>query len=276
MSNPISQPIVPPQPDQVYYGVQELALFKTYTRDSYLAAFGVHAPAYDPSRVLKSWFDSTVDTSDSGNVAVYRVIAQDSSGNWGVRQLVMPAAEAATVNLPGAVFYPPYVVSPTKATRGGSGINAEYLSLESDAKQILAEIGGTGLLDEGASAVFPVVYPADEPRRVWDVIFKGQPLNVGLLLAAKYANGVGAPGRWDTSGSDAVWVSDPPAPTGVTDTRPPRPVPVRDLLPNEKIQVGLMGVGILRTDLQQDSSGAFTADDRATLQQIYRIVSKLA
>jgi hypothetical protein len=226
--------------------------------------------------VLKSWFDSTVDTSDPGNVAVYKIFAQDSSGNWGVRQMVLPAAEAASVNLPGAITYPPYAIAPTKATRGGSGINAEYLSLDSEANQLMAEIGGSNLLDEGNSAVFPVIYPADEPRRVWDIVFKGQPLNVGLLLAAKYAKGVGAPGHWDTSGSDAVWVPDPPAPTGANDNRPPRPLPVRDLLPNEKIQIGLMGVGILRTDLQRDASGAFTADDRATLQQIYQIVSKLA
>jgi len=68
-------------------------------------------------------------------------------------------------------------------------------------------------LDEGNTPVFPVIYPANEPRRVWDVVFKGEALNVGMLLSMKYANGVGAPGHWDTSGSDPVWVSDPPAPT---------------------------------------------------------------
>jgi len=54
--------------------------------------------------------------------------------------------------------------------------------------------------------------------------------------------------------------------------------PVRDLLPNEKFQTGLMGVGIIRTDLQQtqaEAAGQFTPDDRATLKQIYQIVSRL-
>ena len=279
MSNPISQPVIPPQPDQLYYGVSALALFQTFTRDTYLSTFGIQAPPYDPTRVIKSWFDSTVDTSNPSNVALYNVVAQDHNGNWGLQQLVMPAQEAATVNLTGATAYQPYVVAPTQATRGGSGINALYLSLQSDAQEIMTEVGGTSLLDEGNSPVFPVIYPANEPRRMWDVVFKGEPLNVGMLLSMKYANGVGAPGHWDTSGGDPVWVPDPPPPTGVSDTRPPRPMPVRNLLPNEQFQTGLMGVGIIRTDLeqsQQAQNGQFTADDRATLQTIYQIVSKLA
>ena len=119
-----------------------------------------------------------------------------------------------------------------------------YLSLQIEAQEIMTEVGGTSLLDEGNTPVFPVIYPANEPRRVWDVVFKGEALNVGMLLSMKYANGVGAPGHWDTSGSDPVWVSDPPAPTGTGDTRPPRPMPVRNLLPNEKFQTGLMGVAL--------------------------------
>src|SRR5579871_1712074 len=130
ISKPASQPVIPPQPDQIASGVQELALFNSYTRDSYLAAFGEQAPAWDPSRLRKTWFDSTVDTSDPGNVAVYKIIGLDQTGAWGVRQLVIPAAEAATVNLPGAVTYPPYTVPPTQVSSGGSTINPNYLSME--------------------------------------------------------------------------------------------------------------------------------------------------
>jgi hypothetical protein len=183
------------------------------------------------------------------------------------------------VNLPGTLSYPAYTVAPTQATRGASGINPLYLSLESDAQALMAELGATSILDEGNTAVFPVVYPPNELRRVWDVVFQGQPLNVGALLSGKYAKGIGAPGHWDTTHGNVVWVADPPAPSGFDDTRPPRPMPVRDLLPNEKFQTGLMGVGIIRTDLQQnqaEASGQFTPDDRATLKQIYQIVSRLS
>ncbi len=141
-NSPVSQPVVTAQPNTEFYSIQDLQLFKAYSRDSYRAAFGVQAPAYDPARVPKSWFDSTVDVSDPSNVAVYRVVAQDPNGKGILRQMVMPAQEAATVNLPGTIQYPPYVVAPTLATRGGSILNPIYLSLESDAQALMTTLGG--------------------------------------------------------------------------------------------------------------------------------------
>src|SRR6266404_4533333 len=276
MSSPVSQPVIPPQPNLAVYGTQELALFKDYTRDTYRAAFGVEAPHWDPSRLKKSWFDSTADRSDPANVAIYKIVAKDQSGNWAIRQLVMPAQEAGAVNLPGAQVYPPYVVAPTQAARGGSGINPIYLSLESDARTLMAELGGQGLVDEVNTSVFLIVYPADEPRRAWDILFQGHAENAGSLLFNRNTKGIGAPGRWDLSSPTPVWVPAPLPPTGLDDTRPSREMPVRELLPNEKLQTGLMGVSVIRTDLQQQAnelSGQFTPDDRATLQQILRIVS---
>jgi hypothetical protein len=76
-------------------------------------------------------------------------------------------------------------VPPTQATRRNSTINPLYLSLESEAQALMTEIGATSIIDEGNTAVFPVVYPPNEPRRTWDVVFQGQPLNVGLLLNNK-------------------------------------------------------------------------------------------
>src|SRR5205085_6428857 len=69
MSQPISTPVVPPQPNLPYYGVAELALFKIYTRETYRAAFGIEAPSFDPSRVIKTWFDTTADTSQPDNIS---------------------------------------------------------------------------------------------------------------------------------------------------------------------------------------------------------------
>ncbi len=275
MGTPVSRPTIPAQPNQLAYGISQLALFSNYTRESYLAAFGVQAPPWDPSRVRKTWFDSTVDTSNPTNLAVYKMIAPDASGVWGFRQLVLPAIEAATVNLPGSVTYPAYSVAPTQVTSGGSPVNPNFLSLEADARSLMTALGGTGLVQETGNAIFPIVYPASEPRRIWDFFVNGVLVNAGTLLLAQNANGIGAPGRWDTSKGEPVWIPAPPPPTGVDDMRPPREMPVRDLLPNEKLQTGLMGVSVVRTDLEQQQSGQFTADDRATLQQIYQIVAKL-
>jgi hypothetical protein len=161
--------------------------------------------------------------------------------------------------------------------RGTSTINPNYLSLESEAHALLLEIGGDGITEDGGGAVFPYIYPPEEPRRAWNILFHGRPVNAGLLLLNRHAKGVGAPGHWDLSKEEPLWISDPSAPTGVDDPRPPRDVPVRDLLPNEKFQAGLMGVGVVRTDLKQttaEASGQFTAEDRTTLRLIYQVVSK--
>jgi hypothetical protein len=282
MSNsigPVSEPVVPAQPSAESYSVQDLALFKSYSRQSYRAAFGLEAPAYDPSRLRKSWFDSTVDVSDPSNVAVYRVASQDQNGNAILRQIVIPAQEAATVNLPGAIQYPPYIVAPTGATRDGSSMNPIYLSLESDAQALVKELGGNNLRQEELPP-FTSDYPSDEPRRPWEFLVRGSPVNVGALLLGRNTQGVGSPGHWDLSSPQPVWMPDPPAPTGADDTRSPREMPVRNLLPNEKLFTGLMGIpGVERTDLQltaDEASGKFTPDDRATLRLIYQAVSKLS
>ncbi len=277
-NNLVSPPVVPAQLNTEFYNILDLALFKAYSRDSYRATFGVEAAAYDPTRVRKSWFDSTVDVSDPSNVAVYRVVAQDQNGNGILRQMVMPAQEAATINLPGAIRYPPYVVTPTLATRGGSTLNAIYLSLESDAQELMTQLGGTGLQQEELPS-YPASYPSDEPRRQWYFLAQGQPVNVGALLFTRNAQGVGAPGHWDVSSPQPVWVPDLPAPTGEGDTHPPRSMPVRDLLPNEQLYTGMMGIlGVVRTDLKEtadEASGVFTPDDRAMLRMIYLAIGKL-
>ena len=212
-------------------------------------------------------------------MAVYHIAAQDQNGNGIVQQVVMPAQEAATVNLPGAILYPPYIVAPTIATRGGSGLNPIYLSLESDAQALMTALGGDTLQQEDLPS-FPATYPSDELRRLWDFMVQGRAVNAGSLLLARNAQGVGSPGHWDVSSAEPVWVPDPPGPTGADDTRPPRDMPIRDLLANEKLYTVLMGIlGVERTDLEQsadEASGKFTPDDRATLRLIYQAVSKLS
>jgi hypothetical protein len=278
MSVPRSEPIVPAQPTLDSYGFLELSLFRTYTRESIRAAYGVEVPAFDPSRPIKTWFDSTFEDSDPADLVIYKIFAQDSKGQWGARQLVLPAGEAATLNLPGVVRYPPYVVGPTKAARGtNSAIWPETLSLRSEAESMLAELGLSSLelFDEGEGSVFPVNY-GDEPRRQWFFVYKGEVHSIGGLLGAKNAKGIGYPGHW-LVGDTIEWIADPPAPTGLQDTRPPREVPVRDLLPNERITMALMGPVIVRTDrlqAQAEASGQFTASDRQTLKDIQRMLQQ--
>ena len=287
MSAPVSLPVAPPQPDEATYSPADLALFQEYTRESYRAAFGVDAPPWDPARLYKTWFDSSVFTPQPNTVA-YQIFGQDLTGTWGFQPLTLLLADAAAVNLPGAITYPQYVVQPTSATRGASGMSANYLSLAADANALLPAFAGISLIDQGITPVFPVVYPADEPRRMWAIVMpNGNQLNVGLLLLERNAGGIGSPGHWDTAadasvGGYPVWVADPPAPTGLDDTRPHCAMPVRALFPNERVGMENLGIlaspVIMRADLGQaaaELAGQFTPADRQNLNEVYRILSKL-
>ena len=273
---PVSVPVVPFQPNQANYPVDALALFQTFTRGSYLAAFGVQAPAWNPLWPTKSWFDSTVDAASSAQLS-YTVFATSTAS---FQQLSLSSAEAASVNLPGAVSYPPYLVAPTTATRGGPAVDPRWLSLQADAAALMAQLGGSKLVDGGVAdtPLMPVVYPPSELRRMWEFALGGVPLNAGLLLAAQNAKGVGAPGQWNLSvPSDPAWVAAA-APTGLNDTRLPVAMPLRGLLPNERLMpspLGLGGATVLRTDFARTPSDGYTAADRALLRQIYEAVLKL-
>jgi len=194
--------------------------------------------------------------------------------------MVLPAVEAAAINLPGSLRYPSYVVPPTNAVRTGPGglapqpVNADYLSLHADALDIMFQIGGSGVSEEPAMVGgFAISYPADEPRRMWQVAFHDRQVNAGLLVKNRNANGVGSPGKWDLTHQEPVWVPDPVAATAPADGRTWRDVPVRDLLPNEALQATLMGIGVVRTDRRLESNkqtGQFTPEDRALLQAIHQ------
>ncbi|MEI9812528.1 MAG: hypothetical protein WDO18_07540 [Acidobacteriota bacterium] len=147
--------------------------------------------------------------------------------------------------------------------------------MKADALGLLNELGipNLDLTDEGARLQFyPVDYHGDA-RRMWSFQYQGESYNVGSLLATRHAHGVGWPGHWEVA-TDIRWVADAPAPTGLDDRRPPLPVPVRELLPNERIEVGLFGgPRIVRTDRPQAGpAGQFTEADRALLRQILALL----
>ena len=154
MTNPVSYAMVPAQPDKEFYGLQELALFQSFTRDSYRAKFGVEAPAFDPAKAIKQWFDSAADTSLPENVVVYKVAGRKADGSYSFRQLVIPAADAASVNLPGVQHFPLHVIAPTNAKRTGPGkltpqsLNPDYLSSLEEAQQLMREMGGSAVVEE--------------------------------------------------------------------------------------------------------------------------------
>jgi hypothetical protein len=186
----------------------------------------------------------------------------------------MPAAEAAALNIPGLVTYPAYVIPATDATISGQPINADVLSNYQDAVNLAASwnLGSSAVFDSDPTfGPFLVTYPSDETRRQWMILFESVAQNVGVCLAAMYAQGIGYPGTWNLSGTEPVWTPAPAPPDGITTGVPQAgtavPVPVRPLLPNEEIITTLGGAMIARTDMSSavtDTDG-FGPADRATL-----------
>ena len=233
-------PTIPQQPDDAYYPVSKLYVVPTFDRAGYKGAFGEDAPTYDGTRQTKNWFDSTaIQAAGSENALVsYTVIAKDASGNVIPKQISMPAKEAATVNLYGVHSYPTYVVAPTGAVGSSipgisTPVNPVNLSMQADAIALAQSFGLTATAV--SEQAMPIIYPADELRRMWMIQYKGLPLNAGLLLAERNANGANAPGHWNLDGAEPNWISATAA--SLAPQNPAWDVPCRPLASNEALSV---------------------------------------
>jgi hypothetical protein len=280
MTTPISILADPAQPNQRVYPFSALYRATLYTRDSFKAAQGVDAPNWDESLPAKYWFDSAVDVTITGEVYSYLVI--DAFGNITTKKLTNKAA--ASVNIPGLIAFPPYSIAPTQASVGNpaSGVNPDTLSTQDQANAIAAELAK--LLGSAVSVVdisfsnpmFNISYNG-ETRRMWAVVFKGQPKLVGFLLQLINARGTGHPYTWNLDGNDPIPVITPDPPDGIH-TGAPQPgaeiqPPVRALLSNEKLITVSLAKEIQRTDIadptQPVTAAGYTDDDRAIAHQTY-------
>jgi hypothetical protein len=266
------------QPAEPIYGVGELYLFPRHTRATYREAFGEEAPPYDPAKRIKRWFDSTameVSRRDAADEAVtYRV--HDPGDPTGLKLLMMTRGEAAAVNLPGSVVYPKYAPAPTQAwvngPDGSAAFPVQYLCSREQAEEMAQELGEVGQLPamQVPNGPYMVVW-GQETRRPWTIQFKGQTIYAETLRRAKFAGGVGAPGWFDTSGAEPVWVPGP-VETGEHDLRPEVLMPVRDLQWNEVLEKTLVGTWrVRRRDLMTD-----VADQDAERRRMLWLLEKIA
>jgi hypothetical protein len=303
---PTSLPVTPAQPNLPDYGFQALALFPTWTRASYLAAFGVQAPNWDATKPVKLWFDTSGNDSSkyfmpqqlaaSGTPAEQPLTVLDATTGQ-PRPLTL--AEAAAVNIPGLMTYPSYGVTigaPTDVIQQSTGasLSEEYLSTFAQAMQI-AEAWGVPVsfggvvasivdMDPGGQQAY--TFPAGESRRQYGVMWQGLPQNVGMVLYQMNQQGVGHPGSWSLTGSSTpTFVFAQPGPDGITSgvSLVTIPVPVRPLLPTEYFEQVLGGSEIINTNLLQPPSatgsvtvGDFTSADRATLASMQAQIAKIA
>lgn len=276
-----------PQPSDAAYGIDVLKLFKEYDRSGYNAAFGVDPPTYNPALPTKSWFDSAADLTEEYTYTTYDASGGLSGGIPALKTITIPGVQALAVNIPGVHSYPPYAIEPTTAGVVDptgltvSPVVASNLSTRDQAVALAAEIGlGPEVIGEFTmTPLYKIAYPESEKRRIWIINFKSAQVTVGRLLQAKSKNGVGAPGHWNLDGAEPNWISELPSPNSMPPANPLQPVPMRELLANEKFNLTLGGVQVERTDSEvaqgQTSAGGGVTGDSPLLKQIADDVKKL-
>ncbi len=282
---PISNPVIPAQPNEGRYGIERLYTSPRLTRAVYEEMYGEQAPAYDPKRQIKRWFFTDVieGSSDPAN-ELCEIQIWDSTKKV-IRKMTMTKDEAATPNLPGAIVWPKYV-NPVATLAVIVGPDGERLQLSGEtlvdltlAKPVVTEINtqcGTTFTLTAAGDPWPwkIVWGL-EPRRRMNISNGSTEFDAAAVLRNRFGKGVGSPGQWTISSDGGpVFVADVPV-DGEQDVRPEVPMPCRALLANERFEeVTFAGMGgvVVRTDLTQDEpapgTGQLTAAQDTILKQI--------
>lgn len=260
-------------PTTQYYGLEVLRLAPDARRSNYRTLTGITVPNWDPSRLIKRWQASPADTTGGlEDPFLYTVYQRDpNSGVLERQRITTTNREAlAPINLPGHNPLQTYWVPPTQAyitgPNGTSVLPAENLTYWNEAEALrerlqpmfdsLAEESPdesfTLIIEEQVYAgVYTLVYPVNEPRRIWNLVAipqnantqrKHDPrisFNAGRLLVQRHADGLNNSGRWvlDKSSFPGVtnmnfgfrWVYSGPQDTGEWDFRPELPIPMRGM-----------------------------------------------
>lgn len=220
--------------------VNDLQLFPRLTRAKYREQYGQEPPKWQTERRIQRWFDPNPPADGA------YIYFNPATGYF--EPMAVPPAEAKTPNLPGAYSYPKWSPAPTAAvlqnmlTRETFPVNPRMLSEFEEAAGLAAELGlGQSHVRENrfGGPFFGYVWNG-ETRRLWVIDFpRGSEtiaLQVGLQLEKRHANGVGAPGHWDKSGAEPVWIPEAGGDVGEYDPRPEIPIPCRPLGPGEKLR----------------------------------------
>lgn len=283
---PVNKPVIPVQPKEQRYSIEKLYLTPRLTRESYLQMFGEEASFYNPARRPKRWFltDILDGSEDPANELVqYQVWDPVKKA---IVSIVMTKLEAATPNIPGEVKFQEYVnseitvaqmVGPTvEGAEGVIPLNGKTLADPTLAEYIAKEIEkDTGVKYKVQLNPDPwpwkIVY-GSETRRSLSLVRGNEIYSAAMLLEQRFRNGLKYPGKWKIdSVAGPVFYPDTIY-TGLDDTRPEVPVPVRPLYPNERIETTPFGSTVVRIDLSQNEpapgTGSLTAAQDKMLKQI--------
>lgn len=266
---PESKMTVPAQPDKDRYSISELYLVPVYNdRASYEAAFGEQAPPFNPNFPVQKFFVYPIDTDP---------FVYFGYQNGEIRKMSIPAEAATNVNLPGSYRYPTetpwfgeestaYVLEFGRKTFlvGTSLVDKGY------AEGVLAEmqrdLPGVDITLSEVKAQRPIVivYPASEPRRRMAFYINGVQRDAALILSNRFSVGIGRPGKWSLVLGEPIFTPDPEP--VVSPNAVETPIPVRPLLPNEKLEFNpFSGVMVVKTDTTTEEPNV---GDSALLQQV--------
>lgn len=245
------------QPTEAFYPVQELEESIRYTRASFVTQFGVQPDAYDPSKQIKRWAQTELagagTVSPGGPVHGFKFNFIDRGQ---VREMELSGAWAASLNLPGLYSFPKYVPEGTTAMMTGpfgfqgsvpaitlsTWLQATALAGALNKGAVMGRIMGylAEAFEQELDPAFSISW-GSEKRRQMAIRVRLEDssvitFTVGILLAQRHAAGTGAPGSWSIMPKSyaPLWTSATQE-TGEFDSRPEIPMPIRALLPNEKL-----------------------------------------
>jgi hypothetical protein len=238
------------------YPISDLYLFPVYqTREDYRKRTGKRAPAFDPSKPVRTW----EDTGPGPETRTY------FGFDWSDRTFKTVQMSPGPVNLPGPYEFDAYVIAPTKATvvstYDGSRqpLNPMLLSTAEDAKRLAQEIErDTGIRfevveDPALSGPFRHEFPPEEKRRFFSLQYGDYRGNVGILMSNRHGLGVDRPGKWVFQAKSGLvfqhaYLEEWPRPGHPTVTF----YPTRGLQPGEKLVVTPFGARIQATRTAED------------------------
>jgi hypothetical protein len=282
----VSKPVVPVQPKEARYGIDKLYLTQVLTREKYFEIYGEEAPFYDPSRKPKRWFFTDVleGSVDPDNELVQFQVWDPNKR--AIVPLVMTKREASLPNLTGVVKFREYKNSETTTAKmygptgeGGDGyspINGAVLADPKLVDLVVKEIQkDTGVQFDVELSPDPwpwkYVY-GSETRRNLNLVRESEQYSAAYILQQRFKNGLGHPGKWLIEKGVGPVFEPAVIPSGSGDSRPEVPVPVRPLLPNERIDTNPFGSVVTRTDMTQNEpapgTGSLTVVQDKLLKQV--------
>lgn len=297
--------IDPALPPTEIYAPQDLQKCKIWSREEFTKRFPPHQlPPFDETwrprmtgldlplgPIAKGWIDTAPYENGFalGDMVEYRYFDPVTRD---FKTFSISVADAAYANQIGFYRFPlfePILTTPAEIdvpVLGRYPAPAADLSSREHADRLQADLNafdraeggpGDGQVSLGTWPGGATFIANGETRNNWDVDFRHHTFNAAHLLVERWGpDGIGSTrGRWFSDGVRIEWHMDT---RDQYDYSAVVPVPVRSLLPNERVKPSLMSVYIVRNGaavIEAEQGGGFTQSDREMLRAIHARIGNL-